>query len=86
MDNFYTRHSLVQKVLAITGGEVRIIGTVRANYVEGSNRGLIQQAMTELKNAPRNKWRLVRGKDPVPKATQRKRKSCAGAGKMVGKK
>ncbi len=50
--NFYARNSLAQKVCALTQGEVRIIGTRRANYVEGSNRDVVLKAREELKIHP----------------------------------
>ena len=37
-DNFYTRHSLADKLKSMTDGEACIIGTVKFTNVDGTNR------------------------------------------------
>jgi hypothetical protein len=63
-DNFYTRHSFASVLKTITDGRVRIIGTVRGNFLGIYNAANVKAAMQRLANAPRGSWILVRAYDP----------------------
>ena len=57
-DNFYTRHKLAQQLIKVTDGEMKMIGTVRLNLVDGVNRVNIKEAQGKLKDSERGHWAL----------------------------
>lgn len=48
MDNFYTWHVLVHQVSNISDGEIKVIGTVRFNNIDGANRKYVKDAIQAL--------------------------------------
>ena len=52
MDIFYTRNSLAEQIEALSENEVRIIGTMRLNYVDAANKKLIERAIQNGKRDP----------------------------------
>ena len=85
MDNFYTRHELAQRVMAMTNGEVRIVGTVRLNFVDVHNKKIVNQAIDILKTLPKHAWVLTRAYT-VSKKKKRSREVRSIAKKVVLKK
>lgn len=65
MDNFYTRHVLAKQCSRLSDGEIKIIGTVRFNNIDGPNRPYVKQAMEELRSDSvcKGSWRLVQAFD-----------------------
>ena len=59
-DNFYTRHSLADKLKSMTDGEACIIGTVKFTNVDGTNRPHLRKAIEEMKDDERGSWQLLR--------------------------
>ncbi|EGZ23243.1 hypothetical protein PHYSODRAFT_487456, partial [Phytophthora sojae] len=47
-DNFYTRHDLANAVLALTNGEVRMLGTIRRDWVGRLNKAAVRLSMSLL--------------------------------------
>ena len=58
-DNFYTRPGLAKAAKQLTQGEIRIIGTCRANYVGAPNRANVENGIRMMKAKPRGSWMLV---------------------------
>ncbi len=73
MDNFYTRHIMAQKLLEMTNGEVRVIGTVRMNFVDQLNKPQVLTAIEQIKDQPRNTSILVRARNANEHAQQASR-------------
>ncbi len=48
-DNYDTSNNFARSVFKITNGEIRVIGTVRLNYVDLGSKTLVQDCMSELK-------------------------------------
>lgn len=57
-DNFYTPHLLARQIKLFADGEVKCLGTVWLNNVDGPNRPVIKEAMSLLKDKPRGSWIL----------------------------
>lgn len=64
MDNFYTRHTLAEKVKVMTDGEIRITGTCRLNVINTINKVGVKKGIDMLKEKPRGSWVLVRAFNP----------------------
>lgn len=77
-NNFYTRHSFATAVHEITEGKIRLVGTVRMNYLGPENSVAVKKVVAELKDAPRGTWKLVRAYDP-PMTAAEKRAAHAAA-------
>lgn len=65
-DNFYTRHTVADRLHAFSDKEAYLIGTVKFTNVDGTNRYYLSQAMEQMKTAARGCWCLVQAfsKDP----------------------
>ncbi len=48
-DNYYTSNNFARSVFKMTDGEIRVIGTVRLNYVDAGSKNIVQDCMSELK-------------------------------------
>ena len=74
MDNFYTRHKLARDISKFTDNDVKVTGTVRANFLDTANRENVLKAMAYLKDKPRHEWVLVRAYEEVKPTPHKKRK------------
>ena len=72
-DNFYTRHHLANALLQFTDGDVRILGTVRMNYVDSVNNGNVKKAVQLLKDQPRGTWYLIAAYNRDPNYNKEKK-------------
>ena len=72
-DNYYTRHSLASELKRITDGEARIIGTIKYNLVDSTNRLHLAKAMRMVEVQERGVWCLVRCYNPVDDLEKLKR-------------
>ena len=52
-DNYYTRHALANVLKTITDGEARLVGTVKFNLVDSTNRVFLQPAITAIEDSVR---------------------------------
>ena len=62
-DNFYTRCSLTNLLKKITDNEAHLIGTVKFTNIGAINCIYLQKAIEQLKDAPRETWKLVQAFD-----------------------
>ncbi len=76
-DNFYTRHQLANAILQFTDGDVRILGTVRMNYVDSVNNGNVKKAVQLLKDQPRGTWYLIAAYNRDPNYNKEKKRQQA---------
>lgn len=78
-DNYYTRHSFASALKIISDGKIRMIGTVRGNFIGKDNSQNVKRAVERLSNAARGSWELVRAYDPplTPNGTKTVA-DCAG--------
>lgn len=88
-DNFYTRHPLAHKIIAMTNTEVHIIGTVRMNYIDKLfNRPIVEAGIKSLAgDNRRGDWVLVPEYElplPVGKSRKNKTKDTAQKAKNCG--
>ena len=60
MDNFYTKHKLARTISKFSDNDVKVIGTVRGNFIDGVNRENVLKAVANLKDQPRHSLYLVR--------------------------
>ena len=54
--------------------DVKVTGTVRANFLDTANRENVLKAMAYLKDKPRHEWVLVRAYEEVKSTPHKKRK------------
>ncbi len=74
---YHTHNGRAGNAVSLTGGEVRIIGIIRLDYVDWPNRENAKMAITRLKNASRNEFVAVRDKERAMAC--RNRSNPAGA-------
>ena len=67
-DNFYTRHVLARHTEILSDGEIKMIGTVKFNNIDGINHPLVKEAIEKIQNCERGSWILVEAFD----------KACSG--------
>ena len=60
MDNFYTRHKLARSISKSTDNKVKVIGTVRDNFIDTANKDNVLKAIAYLKDKPGHSWCVVR--------------------------
>ena len=60
MNNFYTRHKLARTISKFSDNDVKVIGTVRGNFIDGATRENVMKVIADLKDKPCNSWYLVR--------------------------
>ena len=65
-DNYYTRHHLATALKKITDGEAVLVGTVKYNIVDGTNRVYLKQAINMIEKEKRGAWLLVRAYECHP--------------------
>ena len=66
MDNFYTRHVLGKQIKSLTNDEIRIIGTVRMNFVDKLNKPNVKKAYEMVEKMVHGSWLLVQCFDSGP--------------------
>ena len=59
MDNFYTRQDMSSSIHQVTDGEMKVIGTVRRNYIDAVNKPFVERAYKIIEKGRRNDWILV---------------------------
>ena len=59
MDNFYTRHALGKQFKSLTNSEIRIIGTVRMNFVDKLNKPNGEKAYDMEGKMVHGSWLLI---------------------------
>jgi hypothetical protein len=64
MDNFYTRHTLAERVSAMSDDEIKITGTCRLNIINKRNAVGVKKAIELLVDKRRGSWALVRAYNP----------------------
>ena len=69
-DNFYTRHSFAKLLKLLTDGEIRILGTMRFNYVDKWSKSIIKESIKRVSNADRGTWELITAVDVTPEYEQ----------------
>lgn len=62
-DNFYTRHDLAKAILAMTDGEVRMLGTARLDWAGRLNRDALADSVKRVAQMPRGSWELIAAVD-----------------------
>lgn len=62
-DNVYTRHALARAVFEMTDGDVRMLGTVRQDWVGRLNRVAVGDSMKRVAQMPRGSWELIAAVD-----------------------
>jgi hypothetical protein len=62
-DNFYTSHRVAKALKTFTDGEARLIGTVRLNTVDCTNRYHLVKAIEMIETKDRGSWALVQAYD-----------------------
>jgi len=62
-DNFYTSHRVGTALKKFTDGEARLIGTIRMNTVDCTNRYHLFKTIDMVDKMPRGSWALVRAYD-----------------------
>jgi len=85
MDNFYTSVGLARTLDQLTDGEIKIIGTIKMNMVQGINRENVKQAETLMKNGDAHEWYLIRAYHKRALAPSKKRKSSGKSGSSASK-
>ena len=79
-DNFYTRHVLAKQKEILSDGEIKMIGTIKFNNIDGLNRKLVKLAIDKVQDSERGTWVLVQALDKVIK----KKKEVTVASKNAG--
>lgn len=57
-DNFFTLHELAKKLLNIIDGNFKMVGTVRINLVDATNRAHLREAQVFPQKKPQGIWPL----------------------------
>ena len=65
MDTYYTCHIMAVVLNKITNGDAYIIGTVRLNNIDATNKVLVLKGISMIKDMHRGAWVLVRAHDKV---------------------
>ena len=86
MDNLYTRHTLGKCLKQITDGEARILGTVRPNLIDATNRVLVMKALEMAKSKERGQWILVSAYDKHEDVQKLKKQHVAAQKKIKNPK
>lgn len=79
-DNFYNSNEFARGLMSLSDNEIRVVGTMRLNYVDGGSRVSMQKAIASLKIADRNHWILVHARHRVSSAST----STMGRGRSRG--
>ena len=72
MDNFYTRHKLAMGISKFTDNDVKVTGTVWANFLDMADRENILKAMAYLKDKPGHEWVLVQAYEEMKSTPYKK--------------
>ena len=72
---FLHEAKLARTISKFSDNDVKVIGTVCGNFIDGATRENVMKAIADLKDKPRNSWYLVRALEADKTPPLKKKKS-----------
>ena len=63
IDDFYASRAVAKKLSEVAGGEMKGLGAVRFDNINGANRPLARQAVSQVREKGKGNWRLAQELD-----------------------